>query len=504
MTLAAILMQSQAIPVPAQPELILVGIGYLLVCTAIAIWAIRRTHTATDYFVAGRRLGVWALALAAMASALSGFGFIGGPGLVYSIGLGAVFIILPVSITNSLSGWVLAKRMRLLGEVRGLITVPDAIGARYRSPAAQGVAAVAILVGTVGYVATNFLALGLVVDAVFHTGVSAGIWIGAAAILLYTAPGGMLAGIYTDVFQGTVMAIASSLVFLTALGSGGGLGNLSRSLLAHDARWFGPWGTLPPLAALSFFFVFSIGALGQPHVIHKFYMLKDVRKLRWYPLLMTAAMTLALLLFVGVGLAMRAAVVRGDLPVLTRPDDATPLFLLHYASPLLAGVVLTGVTAAIMSTVNSFLNVAAAAVTHDLPIAFGVRPRRELLVGRIATVALTLLAVLLALKSGILVALLGVFAWGLFASTLVPALAYGLCWEGATRVGALASMIVGLVTTLVGETLVWGKVSALPAGVTISGLALVLSLLTFFVVSWLTRAQAAGDLDADVRLIMES
>ncbi|MES2125320.1 MAG: hypothetical protein V4503_11605 [Gemmatimonadota bacterium] len=499
-----LLLQTQAIPAPARPELVMTGLAYLVICAAIATWAVRRTRTAPDYFVAGRSIGVWALALSAMAAALSGFGFIGGPGLVYTVGMGAVFIILPVSITNSLSGWVLARRIRLLGEVRGLMTVPDAIGARYRSPTAQGLAAVAILIATVGYVATNFLALGLVVDAVFHTGLSAGIWIGAAAVLLYTAPGGMLAGVYTDVFQGAVMALASTLVFVAALGSGGGLRHLSQTLLEHDPRWFGPWGTLPPLAAISFFFVFSVGALGQPHVIHKFYMLRDVRKLRWYPLLMTVAMSLALLLFVGVGLAMRGAVIRGDLPPLARADDATPLFLLRYASPLLAGVVFSGVTAAIMSTVNSFLNVAAAAVTHDIPRAFGWPPRNELVLGRSATVVLSIFAVVLALRSGALVALLGVFGWGLFASTLVPALAFGLCWSGATRVGALTSMTVGLVTTLVGESLVWGKVYALPAGVTVSGLALVVSLLTFFAVSWCTRADAAGDLDPDVALILES
>lgn len=499
-----LLLQSQAIPTPARPGLVLVGLAYLVVCAGIAAWAIRRTRTASDYFVAGRGIGIWALAFSAMAASLSGFGFIGGPGLVYAVGIGAVFIILPVSITNSLSGWVLARRIRLLGEVRGLMTVPGAIGARYRSPGAQGLAAVAILIATVGYVATNFLALGLVVDAVFRTGLSAGVWIGAVAILLYTAPGGMLAGVYTDVFQGAVMAVASSLVFVAALGSGGGIGQLSRALLEHDPRWFGPWGTIPPLAAISFFFVFSVGALGQPHVIHKFYMLRDVRKLRWYPLLMTAAMSLALLLFVGVGLAMRGAVIRGEVPALIRADDATPLFLLRYASPLLAGIVFSGVTAAIMSTVNSFLNVAAAAVTHDIPHALGRPPRSELPLGRLVTVLLSILAVVLALKSGVLVALLGVFGWGLFASTLVPALAFGLCWAGATRIGALTSMTVGLVTTLTGETLVWGKVYALPAGVTVSGLALVLSLLTFFGVSWLTRADGAGDLDADVALIMEA
>lgn len=493
-----------ALPSDSQSVIIGVALLYFLACGGVALWAIRRTKTASDYFVAGKSIGLWPLAIAAMAATLSGFGFIGGPGLVYSVGIGAVFIVLPASITNSLSGWVLAKRIRLLGEVRGLITVPDAVGARYRSREAQGLAAVAILIATIGYTAANFLALGLIIDAVFHSGLTAGVWIGAAVILAYSAPGGMLAGIYTDVVQGTIKAVASMLVFAAALRTGGGMRRISGTIMAGDAAWFGPWGTLPPLTALSFFFVFGLGVLGQPHVIHKFYMLKDVRKLRWYPLLMTGALMLTLLLYVGVGLAMKAAVVRGDIPPLARADDATPTFLLRYATPLLAGIVFSGVTAAIMSTVNSFLSVAAAAVTHDLPIAFGTTVSNELRVGRRTTVVLTVLATLLALKSGALVALLGLFGWGLFASTLVPSLAIGLCWPGATRAGALASISVGLIASLATETLVWSKQFAFPAGVTASGFSLVLSLVTFFLVSWLTRHRAVADLDPDVRLVMEA
>ena len=94
-------------------------------------WA-RRTRTASDFFVAGHGIGLVALTVASVSTSVSGFAFIGGPGLLYNVGLGALFIILPASVTNVMGAWVLAKRMRLLGEVRGLITVPDAIGARCR------------------------------------------------------------------------------------------------------------------------------------------------------------------------------------------------------------------------------------------------------------------------------------------------------------------------------------------------------------------------------------
>jgi Na+/proline symporter len=494
-----------------------VGIGYFVACALIGLWAARRTRTAEDFFVAGRSIGLVPFTIAAMASTLSGFAFIGGPGLVYSVGMTAVFIILPASLTNTMGALVLGKRLRLLGETRRLVTVPDAIGARYRSPAAQGLSAVAILVGIVGYVGTNILALGIVVDSILGVGLVPGLWLGTAVLLAYSAGGGILAGIYTDLFQGALMAVASTVVFVFALDSGGGLAAITRAVQAVDPAFVGPWGTRGAMVALSFFFVFAVGSLGQPHIAHKYYMLKDPRRLRWYPLLMTVAMLLAQLLFVGVGLAVRAMVARGETPPLARPDDATPFFLLGHVPVLVSALVLSGVAAAIMSTVSSFLSIGAAAMTHDLPRAFGravvpaaapvgardVGEARTLRRGRLWTVVLCVVGAILAQRSGTLVAFLGIFGYGLFASTLVPALAIGLNWDGATREGAIASIVTGLVITLGLESAAYARMVSLPTGVTVTGLALVASLLVFVTVSLATASRAPLQLDADIRRVME-
>jgi Na+(H+)/acetate symporter ActP len=112
-------------------------------------------------------------------------------------------------------------------------------------------------------------------------------------------------------------------------------------------------------------------------------------------------------------------------------------------------------------------------------------------------------AAITAQRSGATVAFLGIFGWGLFASTLVPALAVGLNWEGATRAGAMASIATGLIVTLALETAAYRKVFTFPAGVTASAVALVASFLVFFIVSMLTRRAAESELDPDVRLVME-
>ncbi|MGH7522843.1 MAG: sodium:solute symporter family transporter, partial [Gemmatimonadales bacterium] len=258
----ALLMQTHAITAPSTGSIVTVALVYFAGCGAIALWAVRHTRTADDFFVAGPGIGLWTMTLAAMAATLSGFIFIGGPGLLYSAGIGALFISLSASITTPLSAWALARRLRLLREVRRLVTVPDAVGARYRSPAAQGIAAAAILIATIGYVATNLLALGLVLEAIFGVSLTTGVWIGTAVVLAYSATGGILAGVYTDVFQGTIKAGASVLVFAAVLRSGGGLASISHAILAHDPGFLAPWGRMPPLAALSLFFVFGLGTLG--------------------------------------------------------------------------------------------------------------------------------------------------------------------------------------------------------------------------------------------------
>jgi Na+/proline symporter len=213
-------------------------------------------------------------------------------------------------------------------------------------------------------------------------------------------------------------------------------------------------------------------------------------------------MILTLLVLFGVGLAVKAMVVRGDIAPLASPDEATPTFLLRLASPVLSGVLFAGVIAAIMSTVNSFLNIGAAAIVRDLPRALGRIPTNELRSGRMATLVIGAVAALAAQSTGTLVALLGIFGWGLFAACLVPSLALGLTWAGGTRTGALASMSCGLGVTLVGELLGFFRVYRIPGGVTVAGVALSLSLLVYLVVSLATR-RGSPPPDRDVQLIIE-
>ncbi len=471
-----------------RPMLIGVMLAYLAVIAAVAVWASRRTSTTSDYFAAGRRLGLWTLSISSMAATLSGFAFIGGPGLVYRLGMGAVWIVLPVTMTGTLSAWVLAEPLRRYAETHGAVTIPGVLRARYQSPVVQGVAAVAIALAVIAYTATNTLALGLVLEAVLGLDRAPALWLGAGITLAYSVAGGILAGVYADMVQGAVMAVASVLICWWVWAAGERVGGFGAAIGAADASWFTPFGTMSPFAAMSLFFVFGLGTLGQPHVLHKFLMVRDRAVLRWFPLVSNAAMLVSLLLFVAVGVAMRGLVAAGAEAPLSRPDDATPIFLLHHTPRLVAGLVFAATAAAIMSTVNSFLSVGAAALSRDLPEALGRPAPDTLTTARLWTIGIAVVAAIVAAASEAVVGFLGIFGWGLFAAALVPALALGLNWPQATARAAVASMLTGVLVTLAVESASWFKQVALPPGVTGTALALVASLCVFIGVTFTSSA----------------
>jgi len=500
-----------------RPFVLAACVAYFVAIVIVAAWAGRRTRSAGDFFVAGRRIGLVVAALATMSAAFSGFLFIGGPGLTWRLGAGSLFIVLPVGFTSGLLCWSVARRLRLLAEIDEIYTIPDAIRRRFGSPAAQAAAAVAILAGTVGYLAAQILALGVISETVFSTRDALGTWslpvvtvAGMLVVLAYSTAGGMLAGVYTDVVQGGLMLVAAGGVLWCALSATGGPSRLVGSIAA-DPR-FGPaflepFGRAPAATGLGLFFVFSIGTLGQPHLLHKFLMLRDPRDLRAMPAVLGASQSLCIVLWLAVGLAVPALVAQGAMAPLTAPDDATPAFVARFTPPLLAGIVFAGAIAAIMSTADSLVNIGAAALVRDLPRAAGRRVPDELRSGRLATAGLMLAATVLALAWGDLVALLGTPASGIFPAALAPALAVGLHWKRVGPRAATASIVCGLAVHLALESLARlgtfsGTGAALP-GVVPGALALAVSFLVLLGVAMIER-DGAADRDEPLRTVLDA
>jgi Na+/proline symporter len=491
------------VPILHKPWLVATALVYLLVNLAIGLWALRRTRTPKDFWIAGQGIGALTTGLVTMAAAFSGFVFLGGPGLTYRMGLTSLFINLPIGFTSALLGWTVAKRLRLLAEVREVYTIPDALLCRFGSRATSGTAAVAILIGTVSYLGTQLLALGRLLESVLglHS-LAVGVAIGLGVLLFYSVAGGALAGVYTDIFQGTLMILAACAVFWCAMDAGGGLSGITASITGSPRfgrQFLEPFGKTPVLTALGFYFVFGVGVLGQPHMLHKFFMIKDPRRLRWMPLTLGASQILCLLIWLGLGLAVPALVAQGRLPALTQPDDAAPLFLLNIAPQVVTGLAVAGILAAIMSTADAFMNIGSAALVRDLPKALGRRVHRELLWGRIATLGVTLAAAGLAFLYNDLIALLGTLAFGTFGAALAPALAVGLNWQRVSARAATASIACGALLNLLLPSL---PKTVLPPGSLPTAVSLAASFTVLLAVTAFEKEE--GPLPGDVAAVMEA
>ena len=323
-----------------------------------------------------------------------------------------------------------------------------------------------------------------------------------AVLVFYCATGGIVASVYTDLFQGTIMLVAALLVFLTAANCvDGGFSEMSHTIMQDNPAAMGPWGTLGMMGCLSWYFLFTLGGTGQPHIITKFMMNRRISDVKYiYPVAL-AGFLLSALLWLSVGLVMRTLVLQGHHPELATADAAAPQFLQYYAHPVLAGIVFAALFAAIMSTADGFLNIGAAAIVHDIPQALRGRSlNRELLWVRVATVGTAVVAALFALYSPFtLVALLGKYAWGVFAAACVPVVAIGFNWKRANAQAANTAIICGLLMNLgvlIAE--VWGV--SISYGIDSSALTLLLSLVIFIVVSLLSPQPTLPD---DVRQVME-
>jgi Na+/proline symporter len=465
----------------------LASVVYLGVLMAIGVWAWRRTRDERDFFIAGQRAGLWATGLATTAASFSSFVFLGGPGLMSRAGMGALFIILPAGFTAGLLCRVVGARLRQMSG-SGVLTIPEALDVRFPGGAVRGLAAAAILIGVVAYLGLQMQGIALLLRSVLGVAnPDLALAVGLAVILAYSVTGGMVAGLYTDVFQGALMVVASVGVFFRALAVGGGWSRITAQLDAYDPAFLEPTGRLPLATAVGFFLVFGVGVLGQPHLLHKFFMIRDPKQVRYLPLIFGGSQVLCLSIWLGIGLAVPALVAAGRLEALASPDRATPVFLLEFLPGAAGGILVAAILAASMSTADSFLNIGAAALARDLPRAIGRPLVHELRWARAAVPGIALLALLFSRGYADLIALVGTFAFGAFAAALAPALAVGLWWEEVTARAAAASIVTGVVVAVALEFFLRDAMApgALPAAA-----ALAASFVTLLGVTWLGRQAA--------------
>lgn len=436
-------------------------VAYLATVLAIGVVAWRRTRNLRDYILGGRSLGQWVTALSAQASDMSGWLLLGLPGYAYLAGLESVWLLSGLLVGTYLNWKFVAERLRRATERYGdALTLPDYFEARFEdhSRVLRLVSGVFVLVFFTFYTSSGLVAGGKLFESVFGLPYWWAVTAGGVTVVVYTFFGGFLAVSWTDFLQGSLMFLALIAVTAVGLQVSGGLDGLQVSLESVNPELLNPLTNVAgePLGwiAIASLLGWGLGYAGQPHILARFMAIRQPGDLHRSRRIAMSWVTVALLSATVVGL-----VGIGLLPQPLQGADSEKVFielarlLFH---PVVAGVCLAGILAAVMSTADSQLLVASSAVSEDFYRGLFRRDagQNELLwVGRLAVVAIALVAFYLARDPDSKVLDLVAYAWAGFGAAFGPAIVLSLYWDGMTRNGALAGILGGGLTVIIWKEL---------------------------------------------------
>ncbi|MCU7941235.1 MAG: sodium/proline symporter PutP [Candidatus Thiodiazotropha sp. (ex Cardiolucina cf. quadrata)] len=444
---------------------LLVGLSffcYLLTLLIIGVVAWRRTRNLSDFVLGGRSLGSWVTALSASASDMSGWLLLGLPGYAYLAGLESFWLALGLLIGTWLNWRLVAARLRIASEKSGnALTLPEYLSNRFND--ASGLIRISssffILLFFLFYTSSGLVAGGKLFEAVFGLPYLWAVASGTLIIILYTAFGGFLAVSWTDLFQGLLMLLALVTIPLYVLVEIGGFEGFLSTVEGSNAELLNPLtdsnGEPLGVIAIVSLMAWGLGYFGQPHILARF---KAIKQSDFVPKAQRIAVS-------WVFITLTAATLSGlvGIPIFETPlEDAEKVFirlvdlLFH---PLVAGVCLAAILAAIMSTADSQLLVSSSTFTGDL-YRLLLRKRASeaelVIVGRLAVLSIALIAFLLALDRESRVLDLVSYAWAGFGAAFGPAVLLSLYWKGMNRWGALAGILSGGLTVVLWKPLQGG------------------------------------------------
>jgi len=405
-----------------------------------------------EFFVAGRSLGPLVLAATFFTTIASAGTFIGYPGLAYQNGLTVVMTGINQITMFYLTFGLVGKRMAIVGKRTGAVTFTDLLRNRFDHPLVVIGSTAAILVFFVAFMVAQFAGAARILQAVAGVPYLYGIAVFAGVVATTVILGGFRAVAWTDAIQGVFMLLGLAIVLPVMIYAAGGLGAITEGLLEADPGLVfgpGPDGWLPPTMLLSFWFLWSWIAVGNPATAMRFFAARDSRSIHRGMIVGTVVATLVYvpMFFMGAG----ARVLFPD----TAPDQAILDVYLTLLPNWLVGLVLAAPFAAVVSTVDSLLIVASGALIRDLYHRYinpQAAPNTVARLTYLATVGLMAVVVWLSLTPPDLIAEIVIyFGGGITAAFLVTVLA-ALYSRRARTFGAIASIFGGFTVFLVVET----------------------------------------------------
>lgn len=442
----------------------------------------------SEYFLAGKSAGPVVVGIASAAGLLSGWGFIGSPGMGYKNGLGYLTAFAFIPFSYLIPWFLFSRKFRMLTDTHNCMTIPDVIAARFNSKNLTLLCSIGTLFGLLAYTTSQFMALGYLFGVVFGFSYEVGLLIGVAIIGIYTAFGGQRGVLWTNVLQGIIMVIASVGGFFFAWILIGGPGAAYSGMQSIDPGLVRFTGKLPIGWWVSYIVVSLLGATARMAFLPRFFMVKGMKDLKWAPVFAPAFSVLMGMLTWSVAFVYLGLEAKGLAPVLANADECMPTFLMMFAPNLLAGLLMAGALAATMSTAALYMNLGAATLINDLGMGhLKMKFKNPIAAARWSTVIFTFMGVVLGLTAKALVMMMGVAAVGVWGSTIGAVLTFGLLWKGTTKEGAIAGASIGLFFSIGLALAGMYNIYKLPLGIIPGGIGAVLSFITVYVVSRLTK-----------------
>lgn len=487
---------------------IVLYLGYMIY---LGVKMAKKNKSSDDFYLGGRKLGPFVTAMSAEASDMSSWLLMGLPGVALLTGLNgnttgfaeAVWTAIGLAVGTYINWLIVAKRIRIYSEKTRSTTIPAFFSDRFGDKRGflTATAAIVIIVFFVPYTASGFAAIGKLASSLFDLDYHATMIVGAVILVAYTVLGGFLAASTTDLVQSIVMTLALFVVICFGVENAGGMENVKEAILGIDgidslSQYFNVFGTdgksygfLPIVSTLAW----GLGYFGMPHILLRFMAIEDPKKLtlarRVASVWVTISMGIAI--FIGV-LGFSFAMNNG---LLTEGFDSENIVIvianaiaeLDTFAALLAGFIIAGILASIMSTADSQLLAASSSVSENLVKRFmwkNMSEKVQMWVARGTMLAIAVIAIFLAWDQDSSVFRIVSFAWAGFGAAFGPAVLFGLFWKRTTKWGALAGIVSGGAMVFIWKYLVrplggaWDIYELLPAFVLSAVMIVAVSLLT--------------------------
>jgi len=437
----------------SSPLFIGILIAYGVICVVIGLIRFRSAKSLADFQVAGRSLGPYVVATSFVAASASGVIFMGGPGIGFAIGPAIALIALAVTLAAALlAPLVMGPRLHVVSQKFQLISIPEFIDMRFgRNPLVKVLAVISIIGVCYFYSVPQVIAGAKFLQAFAGVDFVSGLLITIIWVTIYTAMSGYMATAWIDFLHAHVIAAAMLLTAYPLFVKAGGFVGIHQGLNQINPQFTTWHGMMTPWMIIGFVVAVLVGyGFGQPHMLAKYYALKDTRRFRQIVVYLLVIFSLTVLPMYYMGSGYRVLLTEAAVKV-PHPDFAGPLVAQHFLPQALTVLFGLGVMAAITSTLSAFMMVTSASLARDLYQGL-INPRatdRQVL--RASRVLVVLWAVLVTSSvfwQSELIVMLALLAITLDAATVAPVMLFSLYWRRATAAGVATSMVLGFTAVL--------------------------------------------------------